>query len=104
MTTLTESMIHAGGGSLELGLGSRLSSTRSSVSLSAETGVRADGMRLRAARTSISTMDGPISARSSSFSVPRSGAIQITAYNGTVDLRGTTFSVTPQVTGITILK
>ena len=104
MTTLTEATIYSVGGDVALGTGSRFTSTRSSVSLAAATGLVADGMRLRGARASLTTMDGPISARSGNISVPRSGVIQITAYRGTVDLRGTTFSVTPQVTGTAILR
>jgi hypothetical protein len=104
MTTLTDALINAEGGELDLGPGSKLTSSRSTVSLSAMTGIGADSARLRGAWLSIYSLSGPISARSSGMSVTKGGSIEITTYSGTVDLSGATFSVTPQVAGTTILR
>jgi hypothetical protein len=104
MTTLTEATINSEDGGIDLGPGSKLTSSRGGVSVSAVTAIGADTAQLKGLWVSIFSPRGPISARSSRTVVAKGGFIEITTYTGTVDVREATFSVTPQIAGVTILR
>jgi uncharacterized protein YkwD len=112
VTSLGTATLAAGGGNLALGSGSRMTSSRASVSLTADTDILADGVQLTAwTKVSIAAGDATadsVSLRSARVSVSttaqQGGSIAVSAPRGTIDVRGAAFSrVSPQLTAATVI-
>jgi hypothetical protein len=103
MTTRFASRIMATNGTVVLGPGSQITSTKDSTTLIAGTNLTVDAAKIKASTgADFVAGTGSLSMRSGSVSVA-DGPIYIHAYHGSADLRGTKFHPTPDTTALSVI-
>ena len=90
-TALKDFSIDGRGGTLTMGAGAKITSTKASVRLTATGDISIDGAILKGVDIDITSFTGAVSYRNGTATVPKTGTIGVFSYLKTVDVSGTRF-------------